>query len=387
MSRQSKPIERRDVEKELGRLVPDLVWEFMVQEPYVSEAKIEGVRWLAQKIAMLLPPLEDTGRSAKAKLKRSRRQRRDTIVSARRRATSWLLAAIARRDEQLKAFRQRYLEGVLLKPDEVEDWLQKNSDQRRYRHAVVLSLQMETDSRVLAVKPNREVPVALLKGNRMENVASIEFLSYIRVSSGFVRRMPVGRDGPLRILYQLTERLAKFFSWNPADTVMFVLTDRIPPVTLHSVEFRWPPGYQMGSESEEPRPIACLGRVIITVDPMTTPREVSEMYAPMRAKLLKRKPKQLSEKQMYLAGFTAEHDTPDRGIMNAWNDKYSNWKYSRFSLFSRDRRRAREILLTEVVFDYKQTLSSALAPQNKPSPQSRVGVGKPSAKLSQKARR
>jgi len=364
MSRQSKPIERRDVEKELGRLVPDLVWEFMVQEPYVSEAKIEGVRWLAQKIAMLLPPLEDTGRSAKAKLKRSRRQRRDTIVSARRRATSWLLAAIARRDEQLKAFRQRYLEGVLLKPDEVEDWLQKNSDQRRYRHAVVLSLQMETDSRVLAVKPNREVPVALLKGNRMENVASIEFLSYIRVSSGFVRRMPVGRDGPLRILYQLAERLAKFFRWNPADAVIFVLTDRIPPVDLYSVAPTWPPSSEMGSEFEGLRPIACLGRITITVDPLITPREVSEIYSPIRAKLLKGKPKQLSEKHIYLGGFIAERDTVDLRAMAAWNAEYSKWKYKRFSNFARDRRTARKILLTEVVFDYKQTLSSAFIQQD-----------------------
>lgn len=374
-----KSIERRDVEKELGRRVPDYIWDFMVHEPHVSEVKIEGIPWLAEKISRLLPP--------KAKLKRSRRQRRDTIVSARRRATSWLLAAIARKDEQLKAFRRTFLEGVLLKPEEVETWLQKNVDHKRYRHAVVLSLPMETDSHVLAIQPNCEVPVALLKGNRMENVAPIDVLPYRKVGSDLVFRVPVGRDGSLRFLYQLTKHLATFFNWNPADALMFVLTDRIPPVTLHDVEFRWPPSYQMGSESEGLRPIACLSRVIITVDPLTTPREVSEMYAPMRAKLLKRKPKQLSEKQMYLAGFTAEHDTPDRGIMNAWNDKYSNWKYSRFSLFSRDRRRAREILLTEVVFDYKQTLSSALAPQNKPSPQSRVGVGKPSAKLSQKARR
>jgi hypothetical protein len=84
------------------------------------------------------------------------------------------------------------------------------------------------------------------------------------------------------------------------------------------------------------------------------------MYSHLRAKLLKGKPKQLSEKQIYLGGFIAGHDTLDSGLMKAWNLEYSKWKYTRFSLFSRDSRKARAVLLTEVVFDYKQTLSSAL---------------------------
>ena len=345
--------------------MPDLIWDFMVHENYVSQAEQEdGLAWLAQKILRLLAPPDESNSSEKTKIKTSRRQRRDATVSARRRATSCLLAAIARKDEQVKAFRGKFLKGMLLKPEEVEAWLKKNKDQGRYRHAVVLSLPMETDLGLLAVRPTCEFPLALLKGNRMENLAPIDLLSYMRIGSDSVFRIPVGRDGSLRLLYQLTERLAKFFNWNPADALMFVLTDRIPPVNMYTIAATWPPSSEMSSGFEGLRPIACLGRVTITVDPLTTPREVSELYSPLRAKLLKRKPKQLSEKQMHLAGFTAEHDTLDPGIMKAWNVEYSKWKYRRFSIFSRDSRRAREILLTEVVFDYKQTLSSALTQQD-----------------------
>jgi hypothetical protein len=50
--------------------------------------------------------------------------------------------------------------------------------------------------------------------------------------------MAVAADGPFGLLAELSERLARTYSWAPAEATLFVLTGQVPLVTPIHVELR-----------------------------------------------------------------------------------------------------------------------------------------------------
>jgi len=124
---------------------------------------------------------------------------------------------------------------------------------------------------------------------------------------------------------------------------MFVLTDATPLLLAETVTVPLISA------------LPCIGRIKITIDPITTPRELAQRYAKLRAKLLGRKPRQLSEKHLRLAGFTAaKYGELDHNVMETWNRNFPTWRYRRFSIFSRDARRAVDRLLNQPTLDSSQ---------------------------------
>ena len=124
---------------------------------------------------------------------------------------------------------------------------------------------------------------------------------------------------------------------------MFLLTDCTPLLT-DTIQLGRPPWITLQWGGVR---LSCLNRITLTIDPLTTPREVAQQYASIRAKLLSRNPRSQSLKHLQLAVFAVKHPVLDQEAMVEWGAQFPRWKYTRFSLFARDARTARARLLHE----------------------------------------
>ncbi len=91
-------------------------------------------------------------------------------------------------------------------------------------------------------------------------------------------------------------------------------------------------------------------RIILYIDPLATPKDVSEAYARFRKEVLPRRFRNMSDKHLRLAAFVAE--CPDnqswREKMDAWNESYgqiTGYGYINSRLFWRDAEQAQRRLL------------------------------------------
>jgi hypothetical protein len=99
----------------------------------------------------------------------------------------------------------------------------------------------------------------------------------------------------------------------------------------------------------------------MTVDPITTPRELAAKYARFRLQVLNqgtgklgkrlKRARPLSEKHAKLATFAVRHNPLDSKKMTVWNRQFPQWEYTRYSNFSRDAKVAKERLLHQVKWD------------------------------------
>jgi hypothetical protein len=277
-------------------------------------------------------------------------------MPVKRDVISSLLAAIARNDEMVKMFRQENLKTGYLSRDEVPAWIQKRKDAGNYSQAIILGLPTGL-SYEWRGEWHSKPPLRILRAGRMEGFCPNEYLAYAEPGNIWRRIMPVRRDGKLRNLQQLSARLAEQFGWQEAQATVFILTDQVPLVSINSVQIQWPRTLRTEIGSEAVFPVACLAQVTITVDPLTTPQEVAALYRKARASHLRRKPRSLSDKHMLLAAYLADHNQLDHKLMAEWNRQHPKWQYRRFSLFSRDARRARHVILHDLILDYSKTMA------------------------------
>jgi len=355
MSRNTLP-RRYEVEQVLGRKIHDPLWKLLKDRGYVTESleHDDPVRWLANEARVLLVAAND--QPLEFLPNPDRRQRRLRAMPAKRDVISSLLAAIARNDEMVKAFRDEYLTTGYLSLAQGPRWIRKRKDEGSYPHAIILSLPAHLNYK-WSGEWHSKPPLKILKAGRMEGYLPNEFLAYAEPDSPWPRILPVNRDGILRNLQQLSKRLAEQFGWQEAQATMFILTDLVPLVSINTVQIRWPRALRTEVDSNEVFPVACLARVTITVDPLTTPQEVAALYRKARATHLRRKPRSLSDKHMLLAAYLADHKQLDGNLMAEWNRQHPKWQYKRFSPFSRDARRARHVLLHDLILDYSKSMA------------------------------
>jgi hypothetical protein len=345
---------RRALDKRLKTRVPSQVWDFLVKNKYVSEAltdhaHVDPIAWLAAKTRELLE-LRSAPEPLRA-IASPRRQRRQRTLPLLREVISDLVAARARTDSHVRSFRSQFLPAGLLGPGDVVNWIETNVKNTRYDHAAIVDLPKGTTLEMDANGWRCEPPLADLAGIVIENPAPTIVLQYAMPNSRYVHRRPVGRDGVLRTLADLSASLASTYSWQPAQATMFVLTDSAPTITPDQVAVqRWPlvPVVRLGRD--ELRSIDCLMRFVITVDSRVTPEEVAKLYKEARAKHLKRT-KTLKEKQMLLASFASQYPEVTRQAWADWNRAYPKWKFHRYSNFARDIRAATDRLLFTSAID------------------------------------
>jgi hypothetical protein len=337
---------RKKVEKILKLPVPDLLWNIALKENYVSEV-LKGGRgantpesfadrlrdWMAGSAYQERAPQFITP---------ARRQRRGKTVQSHQESVSEAIAEIVRQKKEVQSFRSDVLNGQLLRPEEVEPWIEAHRKDATYWHAVIVRLKPDfkfDDRGELQLKPL----LTSVEPDNIERFANVDSLDYAKPGSDWVHRVPIGRDGTLRVLHELSKDLATYFHWQEAQATVFVLTDLTPVIDTETISASPPPWVTLPYGGMEP--LACLVRVTLKIDPMITPEELAKKYAVVRNRLLVKKPRALSEKHLALAVFAAKHPVLNRDAMEQWARESPQWSYQRVSLFVRDARTARSRLL------------------------------------------
>lgn len=340
--RRSEPDLRRRVERILGAPVTKAAWTIAVKQRMVDEVlqNENTVEWLSQQLKEMMDII-GSPEAAPEFIVPGRRQRRGKTLNDRTKAISEALAAIARQSDEVKSFRSRFLDSQLLRFNDVEQWIKERRQDCTYPHAVLV--RVKTGPALGPSGWHLEQPLSLVASNEIEGRAPVDLLNYAKHGSNWVHCVPVGRDGTLRVVFDLSKALVNRFRWQEAQATMFLLTDITPLVATESVQFNGPPFTNLPWGRR--LPLGCLTRITLTIDPMVTPRELSRTYAKLRADLLIRKSKVQSEKHLQLAVFAIDHPALDKEALGEWARRFAKWKYRRVSLFARDARMARDRLL------------------------------------------
>lgn len=346
---------RKKMERILHTPIQDRVWQYADKKGLAGEV-LQGendIEWLAEELKELLMVASQNESAADPEfMEPQRRHRRTNNVLGRRAAVSSALAEIARQGDDVIYFRRTVLDSQLLRFEEVERWIREQRSQQVYPRAAIVRLKKGFELR--RAKPwELEPPLSSMGTEQIEGLAPPERLFYATRGDGqgdYVPRCaPIGRDGPLMETSKLSSSLAKRFCWQQAQATMFLLTD-VTPLLTEGVEHHPPPMIALPWRVLEP--ISCLTRIVMTIDPLMTPREVSQEYAKIRARLLGRKPRIQSQKHLQLGVFAVKHPEFDKeelvkAAMLEWNSQFQEWKYTRLKLFRRDAQTARKRLLNE----------------------------------------
>jgi hypothetical protein len=336
---------RQAVNLRLKRKVPSAVWKYLQEKQFVVEALSDPIHsdpvgWLAGEAHQLIQ-VRGAKELAQPLMSR-RRQRRQKVVPIRLAVTSDLVAAKARNNQSLQAFRREFLKEGLLKRSEIAGWIQNLGDGAVSDHAIIVSIPKTTSLEFGNDAWECHPPLSQTEDVKIEDVAPLIMLEFATPNSKWVQRIPVGRDGVLRVLANLAGSLASTYTWQPAQATVFALTGDVPLLSPNKVDVRQGSFVSFGSQGL--RCLECLSRFVITVDSRTSPGEVAQLYAGARAKHLQRS-RTPGEKHMMLASFASQYEQINQEVMSDWNRDQPQWKYYRFKNFARDVRVATSRLL------------------------------------------
>src|SRR5258706_5403685 len=140
----------------------------------------------------------------------------------------------------------------------------------------------------------------------------------------------VHQGGILDRLRLLSRSTKARYGWAEAQAVAFILTGLAPLIPSVMVRYN-------------DAPVPATSRIVLTVDPTLSPREVTDKYRKARQYLVGEYHREVSEKHLQLALFAA---TQLRGEslatrMAAWNQRFPQWAYSRESNFGWDSSQAK----------------------------------------------
>jgi hypothetical protein len=256
--------------------------------------------------------------------------------------------AHAAQDPEVVQFREAALGGTLLKWHEIPPWITKEQEKERALPSVFLSavpLPVGNDWRVThrGIVPD---PPLVVGEEHPAGSTRVELLTYATPESSWERVVPVGHGGVLASLHYLSTKLARQYHWQPPQATVFVLTGLIPVlpaigVAWDSVHFQT----QAGS-------VTALSRIVLTIDPTLSPKEVHSCFQSIRQRFLGAKWRDLNESQLKLARFALhcgdEETWPQR--MDSWNRnaKIRKERYDNLSHFKRDCQHVMKKLLEPV---------------------------------------
>jgi hypothetical protein len=312
---------RKLVEHQLGK-ISDSVWEFAVEERMVSQFQEEqNLNWLIGKLRHLIAL--GSVEIAPGYIEVGRHQRRTKRIPSRQESISCYVAKEARENPAVQQFRETFLGGRILKIEEVEPWIVCESEKYPYRHSVIVRLpegitpHCDEVERIYTLRP------PLSEVTRFQRLEPITFLEYPRVGSVRAQLIPAGPDGPIGVLYLLSQSLAETYGWQKSQATGFVLTDLTPEIAAYKVSLD---GHDFGG----------LARIRLVVDPFFTPAEVGQMYKRVRSQLWTSRMKGLSEKHTRLAIHVLHQPKLDPSCLQNWNQQYPNWAYRELKRFKKE---------------------------------------------------
>jgi hypothetical protein len=248
----------------------------------------------------------------------------DVPASLRAEAVSHLIAVEARKTEQVVEFRTRVLRDKLLQPEQVDRWLGLLA--RRQEAKPWARIYVSTEEAEVGV-----VPIGT--SNLIER--GFDTLDYLVPGSERVHHVLVSSKGILGWLRWLSNWLCQQYRWEPVHATMFILTDAVPPIPESH--------YKVDSR----RAVPALTRVVMTIDPTMSPREVTNLYRQIRFRYFGRRHRSMTPKHVELAKFWSTQDQTAtwKDLMTEWNKQHRRWAYKREQNFARDCAQARERLL------------------------------------------
>lgn len=335
---------RKQLQKELDRKIPDVVWKRAIERGYLDIANDEedikegaGLDYLTEVVGSLLDDYETF--SLSPKLPAPQKQHEDSppveIKPKRRfKALTDIITTLANRDEDVRKFRDEVLGGKLLLPEEVEEWI--IAQHAKESHTLTISIDVTVgeglESRISEkVKQTLE---AIEKGQKLRSCVdqiSYHTLHYVMPGKEWVGTILINKDGILGRLKRLAEDLKDF--WPEASAVQFILTGETFPVSIGTTGFR----------------VSRALRIVLELSPYLTGREVQKLYLKERKALLKMstgktKVRELTDRHVELAVFGVKELGSWTKKMHKWNARYPRWKYSSKGTFARDVRAAYERL-------------------------------------------
>lgn len=216
--------------------------------------------------------------------------------SDRQEVLSFLLAREASMRGDVQAFRREVLDGRLLTLDGVPSWV------------------MDEDGQT-----GTGTPAGILE--------------YLGAEAWPLRQRTI-EGGSLERLRLLGAGLSDVYGWEPAQATSFVLTGLSPLV----------PAIRCATVGGVPS--SSTLRIVLAVDPVTSPRDLASYYKRARARETQDRSGSVTRKQLKLAAFVAERSEQSwPELMEAWNRNFPRSRYSDTKGFQRDAVSARRALL------------------------------------------
>jgi hypothetical protein len=345
---------RREIEIFLHSPLHEEEWEDLVEERFIEELLNDddlSCSWVAEKVRRRRQVYGQRG------VKRGNgthmlTEQEVKEPSGRLKALSILVAQEAAKDEEVQAIRTELLGGELLSLDAVEEWIHKQAEADGRHTWWLTAIPFLQNSRL----ENSQLDLALgtlirhglferqkqitYTSNNFEVLLGAEnfffrFLAYSVPESEEKKEIPTRYEGKLERLRQLSERLAQEYGWTEAQSTVFVLTGAVPEITPVTSSF-------------QSRQLPALSRIVLTIDPALSPKEVAEQYRMARQEAIAGRHRELSEKHMQLAIFAAKHSDNETWAekMAEWNKTHpEEWRYGEVANFSHDCLQARRRLL------------------------------------------
>jgi hypothetical protein len=309
---------RDSVQRVLGRRIDDETWEFASNQEWIAGAREEldsGVDegkvfdGLAERI----------GQALEYRSKPRTGESREIPPDGRDMALARVLGGLAAQDKSVLRFRKEVLRSRLLKPSKVPEWIRRRVDREG----------PPTFRRIVPVERGG-TPLPTPFGFVKQTSLYLEFWD----KDGAPMDVPIREDGALWRLKKLCKWLGEEYSFSEADAVAFVLSGRPAPAP------RARAGYTL-----YPR-LPARSVVRLEVNPRVSPREVAELYASMRGRLLRQmglgtRSRSMTEEHAALAVFVSERQTSTWDDLRLeWNDSHPDRPFSDVRRFIRDVRAA-----------------------------------------------
>lgn len=255
---------------------------------------------------------------------------REAPRDGRFQAMSEIVATLANREEDIRAFRQEILNGQLLKSEEVPQWIASMSEKEGRSLRFTFTVNDSEDWGEEVVRQAQACATAHKEDKFHPVGVNREKLLYVVPGSDIAGTALINANGTLGRL----KRLAAIYQtiWPEQWAVHFILTSEAFPVSRATVGTKYDAAYG-------------LHRITLEVSPHLTGDKVRDLYLSERQGFFSqhgfgRNTRTLTVKHVGLAVFAAKTPGPWPRKMRRWNQKFPQWKYAYASRFERDCRAA-----------------------------------------------
>ena len=264
--------DREELERLCGGL-SDLEYYWLENEEYIREydQNTGALSYLADKVREL--------RAGQQSRPADVRERTAPLIPERAWVVSLLVAAEAAKEDVVKDFRSRVLRGRLIAFEKIAAWVKRNAGP-----------EIEGSLRHL--------------------------LTWSTPGTDSVSRSRVAPTSPAGELHAVTERLAPFYGWQPAQAAAFVLCDAVPicsPLRVHHIERG---------------PVRSTSRIILEIDPTVPPADVESAYREARKAFGRQRFRAVSERDLHLVAFSMERPALEGpALLREWSNAYPQWTF------------------------------------------------------------